>query len=406
VQPTRAHRPDPPAGGYDAVVVGARAAGAATAMLLARWGHRVLVVDRAAYGSDTLSTLALMRPGVLQLHRWGLLDQVLATGAPLVSEVRFHLPGGDHTVAVKPSDGVPGLCAPRRTELDRILVDAAVEAGAEVRFGVQVTDVARSARGTVTGITGRDAEDGQPLHATGRIVVGADGLRSVVARRVGAPVVRAGTAAGAVAYGYVRAPGLDRYRWAYAPGVSAGLIPTAGGEAVVFAGTTPERFRSAVAGDLRQGMARIVAEASPDIADALAGGGPPVRVRGFAGVPGAARQAWGPGWVLVGDAGYWTDPLGAHGITGALRDAELAARAVHDVLGGSRSEADAGSSFQEQRDRLSAELFEVLDELCAYRWDAARVDVLLRAMSASMRPELEAITALGPVPGPAVPLPA
>jgi flavin-dependent dehydrogenase len=218
--------------------------------------------------------------------------------------------------------------------------------------------------------------------------------------------VRAGTAAGAVAYGYVRAPGLDRYRWAYAPGVSAGLIPTGGGEAVVFAGTTPERFRDTVAGDLRQGMARIVREASPDIADVVAGGGPPVRVRGFAGVTGTARQAWGPGWVLVGDAGYWTDPLGAHGITGALRDAELAARAVHDVLEGSRSEPDAGSSFQEQRDRLSAELFEVLDELCAYRWDAARVDVLLRAMSASMRPELEAITALGPVPGPGVPLPA
>lgn len=400
----RSHRPDPP-DGYDAVVVGARAAGAATAMLLARWGHRVLVVDRTAYGSDTLSTHALMRPGVLQLHRWGVLDRVLATGAPLVNEVDFLLPGGDHTVAVKPSHGVPGLCAPRRTELDRILVDAAVDAGADVRFGVHVTAVARDAGGRVTGVIGRDA-DGQSLHATGRTIVGADGLRSVVARQVGAPVVRAGTAAGAVAYGYVRAPGLDRYRWAYAPGVSAGLIPTSGDEAVVFAGTTPARFRRTLAGDLRQGIERIVREASPDIADVLADGGPPVRVRGFAGVPGTARQAWGPGWALVGDAGYWTDPLGAHGITGALRDAELAARAMHDVLGGSRSEPDAGHWFQEQRDRLSAELFEVLDELCAYRWGAARVDELLRAVSASMRPELEAITALGPVPEPAIPLPA
>src|SRR5580765_1213789 len=133
-------RPTVPSSRYDVVVVGARPAGAATAMLLARAGLRVLVVDRGRYGTDTLSTHALMRGGVLQLHRWGVLDAVVGAGTPPVRRTTFRYGGEEIVIPIKASHGVDALYAPRRTVLDRLLVDAAVEAGAEVRYGVAVVD--------------------------------------------------------------------------------------------------------------------------------------------------------------------------------------------------------------------------------------------------------------------------
>ena len=127
---------------WDAVVVGARVAGAATALLLARAGLRVLVVDRARRGSDTLSTHALMRGGVLQLRRWGVLERVVAAGAPPVRRVTFHYGSQATPVALKPHAGVSALYAPRRTVLDAALADAAEAAGARLRFGLVVTDLA------------------------------------------------------------------------------------------------------------------------------------------------------------------------------------------------------------------------------------------------------------------------
>src|SRR5205085_6805081 len=109
---------------YDVVVVGARVAGAATAMLLARSGLRVLVLDRDSYGSDTVSTHALMRPGVVQLNRWGLLDGVAAAGVPAVRSTVFHYPSGDARVSLRSAAGVDALYAPRRTTLDGLRVDA------------------------------------------------------------------------------------------------------------------------------------------------------------------------------------------------------------------------------------------------------------------------------------------
>jgi flavin-dependent dehydrogenase len=136
---------------YDALVIGARAAGAATAMLLARRGLRVLAVDRGSYGADTLSTHALMRAGVFQLARFGVLERIVAAGTPLVDRTVFHYEDERVDVPVKPKDGVPGLFAPRRTLLDRVLVDAAVEAGASVRHGLRLVELVRNARGRVEG---------------------------------------------------------------------------------------------------------------------------------------------------------------------------------------------------------------------------------------------------------------
>ena len=128
---------------HDVVVVGARAAGAATAMLLARAGLDVLVVDRSRYGADTLSTHAIMRAGVMQLHRWGLLDAIVAAGTPAVRTTSFTYASASLPIPVKPIHGVDALYAPRRTVLDPILVDAARAAGAVMEYGTTITGVTR-----------------------------------------------------------------------------------------------------------------------------------------------------------------------------------------------------------------------------------------------------------------------
>src|SRR5580765_3247956 len=137
-------RPTIPSSRYDVVVIGARCAGAATAMLLARAGHRVLLVDRGRYGSDTLSTHALMRGAVVQLHRWNLLPAVIASGTAPVRQATFVYGGESVTVPIAPRDGVDALYAPRRYVLDRLLADGAASAGAEVIYGVRLRELRRS----------------------------------------------------------------------------------------------------------------------------------------------------------------------------------------------------------------------------------------------------------------------
>src|SRR5262249_28618223 len=137
---------------YDVIVVGARCAGAATAMLLARWGARVLVVDRAPAGSDTLSTHMLMRGGMVLLERWGLAGEVLRGGAPPVRWTTFHYGEARVDVPIKPRHGVDFLLGPRRTLLDPILVSAAERAGAEVRHGVKVRGLIAGPDGRVRGV--------------------------------------------------------------------------------------------------------------------------------------------------------------------------------------------------------------------------------------------------------------
>src|SRR5215475_7836709 len=178
--------------GYDVIVVGARVAGATTAMLLARAGLTVLAVDQARFPSDTLSTHQLQSPGVARLSRWGLLDRLLATGVPQVNSVRFHIAGATLASSYPPVDGTEFMLSPRRTVLDALLVDAAREAGAEVREATVLTELSTMG-GRIVGVRCR-AKDA-PAETTERaaIVVGADGRHSRVAKMAGAPEYRART---------------------------------------------------------------------------------------------------------------------------------------------------------------------------------------------------------------------
>jgi flavin-dependent dehydrogenase len=376
---------------FDTVVVGGRCAGAAAALLLARGGLRVLVLEAGRAGTDTLSTHALMRGAVEQLHRWGLLDKVIAAGTPAIAATEFHYTDdtGTDVDVVETRPGVAPLRAPRRTVLDPILVAAARAAGAEIRHGARVTGLLRDAADAVTGVT--YTARGRIGRAHAPLVVGADGRRSAIAAAVDAPLTRRGQAASAFLYTYRSGVAGDRYRWFYRPGTTAGVIPTNDGQACVWVGVPAARF-DALRTDLEAGYRRLLAHAAPRLdLDGARQHGP---VRGFPGLPGYLRRAAGPGWALVGDAGYFKDPVTAHGITDALRDAELLARAVLVASPGPARDA-ALRGYEDTRDQLSEPLFALTDRIASYGWDLAELRDLLPALSAAMRPEVAELRELG-----------
>lgn len=380
-------------GQYDVIVVGARVAGAATAMLLARCGLRVLVLDRSRYGADTLSTHALMRGGVLQLARWGLLDGIVAAGTPPIRRSTFRYGNEVVPISIKPGYGVDALYAPRRTVLDPLLVNAAVEAGAEIRFGATVTGLIVRPDGAVAGVAGREAT-GASFSVSARLVVGADGLRSTIAKLVDAPFDRRGAATTAVVYGYWSGLESDGYEWNFRPRATSGVIPTNDGRACVYASGPPADIG-------RGGMAAlrgIIARSEPELAGRLATARAPDAVRTFTGCPGHVRRAWGRGWALVGDAGYFKDPISAHGLTDALRDAELLARRIAAIVIDGVDERDALAAYQAQRDALSSALFDVIETIAAHRWSDGEIADLLLLLSATMSDEVEVLAALDPLP--------
>ena len=377
----------PPNPRYDAIVVGARCAGAATAMLLARRGLSVLLFDRDRHGADTLSTLAMMRAGVLQLRRWDLLQQVRAAGAPDIRTTSFIYGDEVITVPIKSRDGVDALLAPRRRSLDPLLADAAAAAGADVRFGPRLADLTRDSDGRVTGAVLEDRD--RSIHQiAANIVIGADGLRSTVAQRVGAATYHEGQHAAGVVYAFWRGLENQGNRWHYRPGVSVGAIPTNDGDTCIFAAMPSARFHDEIHADLEAGYRRVMSECSPPLAAELATATPSERFRGFPGHPGLMRQSHGPGWALVGDAGYFKDPITAHGISDALRDAEFLARAVE------RGTERALAEYQANRDELSRELFDITDAIAGFEWSLETLKPLHKTLSKVMNDEVDAILSL------------
>lgn len=364
---------------YDVVVVGARVAGAPTAMLLAGCGYRVLLVDRSEIPSDTLSTHAVLRTGTLQLKRWGLIDRVLESGAPAIETVTLGFGKERIAFGVKPEFGVDHFVAPRRYVLDEILVEAAADAGAEVRRGTRVTGLLRDGLGGVTGV--RIQGSGQ---VSARMVIGADGIRSLVANAVAATAYRWHVPTNAISYAYYSGIEHPGFHFQFTPGVNAGVIPTNNNEALVFAGRpTPmfDQFRY----DPDVEFQRLLELASTDLAQIVAAGRRVSRYRSTPGLPGFVKQAWGPGWALVGDAGYSKDAVSAHGISNAFRDAELCARAVDSWL--SQGDHYSLDRYQRQRDALGDGLFEESRLLASYGWDANQASRHMRAISEAVRDE-------------------
>ncbi|CAL9619327.1 hypothetical protein SUDANB176_05808 [Streptomyces sp. enrichment culture] len=343
---------------YDAIVVGARCAGAPTAMLLARRGHRVLLVDRAAFPSDTLSTHMIHPPGVAALARWGLLDRVTATGCPPVTTYSFDFGPFTLTGSPPPHDGIGVGYGPRRRVLDAVLVAAADEAGAEVREHFHVDEVLTE-DGTVVGVRGHGA-DGTSVTERARVVIGADGRSSHVAKAVGAPEYRTKPRLQRGYYAYWSGLPVTGFETYARPGRGWGTIPTNDGLTVVVMGWPREEeqaFRADVEGNFLATLDLV-----PEFAERVRAARREERFLG-ASVPNFFRRPYGPGWALVGDAGHTKDPITAQGISDAFRDAELCAGALDDALTGRRPFAEALSGYAAARDAQVSEMYEFTTQL-------------------------------------------
>jgi 2-polyprenyl-6-methoxyphenol hydroxylase-like FAD-dependent oxidoreductase len=356
---------------YDAIVVGARCAGSPTAMLLARKGYRVLLVDRARFPSDTISTHLIHPPGVAALNRWGLLDRLLATGCPGIHTYGYTF--GPIAIAGAPgTEDAPLAYAPRRTVLDALLVDAAAEAGAEVWQGFTVADLV-SEGGRVTGIRGR--RRGEPdVTVRGRVVVGADGHHSLVARLVEAETYNEKAPAQVSYYTYVSGLPMDgRFECHLRPRRGFAAWPTNDDLTVVIGGW-PRAEMAANRADVEGNFAATLALV-PEFAARF---GAATRETRFVGqsLPGFLRTPYGPGWALVGDAGYTKDFITAYGISDAFRDAELCAGALADP----QPFEVAMAGYQAERDRRSLPFYEFTAQLATLEPPGPELAAILAAV--------------------------
>ena len=341
---------------YDAIVVGARCAGASTAMLLARRGYRVLLLDRSHFPSDLVSSTHLVwQAGGSRLQNWGLLDEVIGSGCPPLLTITADLGPLVLTGTPPPVDGVAAAYAPRRLVLDQILIEAATAAGAELREGCTVQDVTLS-DGQVTGVVGR-TESGTPFSESARIVIGADGMNSRMAGLVGAPEHDAKPLLQGTWFSYWSGVPLDGisfflrdYRLVYVWG-------TNDEQTLVGVDWAARDYPKGSAGAENAFFAEVDAIA-PAFADELRRGRRESRWVGGAPIPNVVRKPYGAGWALVGDAGYLKDFGTAQGITDAFRDAELLAIALDVAWSGEQPIEAAMSDYERRRDEAAMPMYE------------------------------------------------
>lgn len=329
-------------------------------MLLARQGHSVLLLDRDEFPSDNAGSTHLLWPsGVARLAQWGLLDRLKATNCPAMATVNLDLGGLVLRGTPPPVGGTSDIFAPRRLALDELLLDAAQEAGVEFRPGFLVRDLLR-VDGRVSGIVGTDAA-GTTLEFHARLVVGADGTNSSVARAVDAAVLD-------------KHPHGQGTIWAYFSNVPVkGLEFYARPNRMLLASATNDSQTLVGCCVHADDFARLAKDPDVHLRAEFAALAPEFSARVDAGqrqsrwlsraTPGLRRQASGPGWALVGDAGLTMDPITAAGISNAFRDADLLSAAIDEGLVGPGSLDDAVARFGPARDAVSVPLYEFAREM-------------------------------------------
>jgi flavin-dependent dehydrogenase len=361
---------------YDVIIIGARCAGSPTAMLLGRKGYRVLLVDRAVFPSNIMSSHFVHVPGVARLKRWGLLDSVTASNCPPVRSLSVDLGSFSLTGYFPSLDGIDTAYGPRRIMLDKILVDAAVEAGAELREEFTTEEVLLE-DGRVTGIRGR-TRNGTSVIEKARFVIGADGLHSIVARAVGASKYQEKPTVTCAYYTYwsgVSVAGAEVYP---RDNLFVVAFPTNDDLVCNLIEWPKEKFpvvRADIEGQFLQAL-----ESAPGLAERIRGGKRAERFVGTVDLPNFFRKPSGPGWALVGDAGYHKDPNLAQGISDAFRDAEALAKAVDDGFSGRQPLEDALEEYERQRNEAAMPAFDLNFQFATLQPLPPEIQDLFRAL--------------------------
>ncbi len=371
---------------YDAIIVGARCGGAPLAMLLARAGHKVLLVDRMAFGSDIMSTHYVKRTGASYLDKWGLLDAVRAAGTPAISQLSFNIDDVCLTGTAPGCDGVDTDFTPRRFYLDEILVNAAIEAGVEARERFTVSELLFE-DDRVVGIRGAE-RGGADVTERGRVVIGADGVRSFVAKQVNAPCyIDAGIhTCGHYAY-YSGMRDNDAAASLYIDTKARRFyitFPTNDGLDMVFLfwpTTMADKVRSDLDGAFSDSLTLV-----PELEARVKQGHRETRITGTHILPNFFRRAHGPGWALVGDAALHRDPITAQGITNAFTHAGLLAEEISSSLGGDKSMDTALADYDRRQ-------FECLKGMFDYTVHLAMLQPLPEQV-AGMLPAVQADAAM------------
>lgn len=382
---------------FDVVIVGGRCAGAALAHLTAGSGLKTLVIDRAAFPSDTVSTHSISAHGAELLRQWGLLDEVLATGVP--NPRTLHVTIGALATSIPLPDANPGFLAPRRTVLDALLLDAARAAGATVWESTTLVALASGRDGRVTGVRCRRG-DGDEVTVAASLVVGADGVRSAVARAVRARSYRVRASNDFGVYAYYDGAALEEPAVGLAERTLALAIPTNDQQVCVAVAVHRADF-AAVRCDGDAAVRAVAARLSAPIADAVGRGRRASRFVIFTAHAGHYRTPWGDGWALVGDAGHYSDPFTAQGIANAFLGADLLATALIDGLGGRRPLHDALRDYHHTRDALTGDIHDITHDLAAFDWDVDAGLALFLGWR-SLLDDLHAVVAERGSPAPAI----
>ncbi|HEY7094970.1 MAG TPA: NAD(P)/FAD-dependent oxidoreductase [Ktedonobacterales bacterium] len=361
---------------YDAIVIGARCAGSPAAMLLARKGYRVLLLDRDAFPSDHMSTHWIHQPGMARLDRWGLRERLVATGCPPITAITMDLGPLALRGSPPPAGDIAEAYCPRRTILDKLLVDAAVEAGAELREHFAVQDLVWDGD-CVSGIRGHSAS-GAMVTEQARIVIGADGVHSLVARQVDAPIYNTKPTYACAYYSYWSGLPLDSVEFYPREHRGFGALPTHHGLTCIIVGWPHDEFH-AYRADIEGNFLKTL-ELAPAFAERARQGRREERFTGTAEMLNFFRKPYGSGWALVGDAGYHKDSITAQGISDAFRDAELVAKAVDAGLSGQRPLEEALAEYEQRRNEEAFPIYEFTCQLAALEPPPAEMQQLFAAL--------------------------
>ncbi|MER5878407.1 MULTISPECIES: NAD(P)/FAD-dependent oxidoreductase [unclassified Streptomyces] len=313
---------------YDVIVIGARCAGSPTAMLFAQQGYRVLLLEKARFPQDTLSSHYIHQQGIALLNRWGLLERIRDSGAQPITHQRYEGPGVRIEGFSLPIDGLRTTYAPRRYVLDPILADGAVAAGVDFQQGCAVNDLLFDGD-RVTGVR-YTTPAGTVTTEQARLVVGADGMRSLVARKTGAPNVIEHPRMTCTYYSYWSGVPSD-FELYERTGRWIGVLPTNDDLTLLMAYFPQEDF-----GQVRKAVEPAYLDAfrttAPELYERMQAGERVEQLYGTGHQDNYFRKAYGPGWVLVGDAVNHKDSITARGITEAFVQAQTLTDAIGQNL--------------------------------------------------------------------------